>query len=82
MFDVLQKPSVHENLIKVGAYILGEYGHLVADEPVSAISRAEVCAEEPALTHMRTHRDGVRSSSSSSSTRGSHCARIPPRLSF
>ncbi|KWU41010.1 Adaptor protein complex AP-2 alpha subunit [Rhodotorula sp. JG-1b] len=33
VFDVLQKPSVHENLIKVGAYILGEYGHLVADEP-------------------------------------------------
>ncbi|GAA5979643.1 hypothetical protein JCM10908_002996 [Rhodotorula pacifica] len=33
VFSVLQKPSVHENLIKVGAYILGEYGHLVADEP-------------------------------------------------
>ncbi|GAA5864008.1 hypothetical protein JCM8547_005307 [Rhodosporidiobolus lusitaniae] len=33
VFDVLLKPSVHENLIKVGAYILGEYGHLIADEP-------------------------------------------------
>ncbi|GAA6011448.1 hypothetical protein JCM11491_002790 [Sporobolomyces phaffii] len=33
IFDVLLKPSIHENLIKVGAYILGEYGHLVADEP-------------------------------------------------
>lgn len=35
IFDVLLKPSIHENLIKVGAYILGEYGHLIADEPVS-----------------------------------------------
>ncbi|GAA5873421.1 hypothetical protein JCM16303_001119 [Sporobolomyces ruberrimus] len=33
IFDVLLKPSIHENLIKVGAYILGEYGHLIADEP-------------------------------------------------
>ncbi|GJN88097.1 hypothetical protein Rhopal_001053-T1 [Rhodotorula paludigena] len=33
VFEVLLKPSVHENLIKVGAYILGEYGHLIADEP-------------------------------------------------
>ncbi|BGP18946.1 hypothetical protein JCM10213_001956 [Rhodosporidiobolus nylandii] len=32
VFDVLLKPSVHENIIKVGAYILGEYGHLIADE--------------------------------------------------
>lgn len=34
VFEVLLKPTVHENLIKVAAYILGEYGHLVADEPV------------------------------------------------
>ncbi|BGP53451.1 hypothetical protein JCM8202_001094 [Rhodotorula sphaerocarpa] len=33
VFEVLHKPSVHENLIKVGAYVLGEYGHLIADEP-------------------------------------------------
>ncbi|GAA6059163.1 hypothetical protein JCM10212_005508 [Sporobolomyces blumeae] len=33
VFDVLLKPTVHENLIKVGAYVLGEYGHLIADEP-------------------------------------------------
>ncbi|GAA5924000.1 Apl3p [Sporobolomyces koalae] len=33
IFDVLLRPAVHENLIKVGAYILGEYGHLIADEP-------------------------------------------------
>ncbi|GAA5886738.1 hypothetical protein JCM5296_006388 [Sporobolomyces johnsonii] len=33
IFEVLLRPSVHENIIKVGAYILGEYGHLVADEP-------------------------------------------------
>lgn len=39
VFEVLLKPSVHENLVKVGAYILGEYGHLVADEPVRSLPR-------------------------------------------
>ncbi|GAA5987540.1 hypothetical protein JCM11641_007180 [Rhodosporidiobolus odoratus] len=32
VFEVLLKPSVHENLVKVGAYVLGEYGHLIADD--------------------------------------------------
>ncbi|GAA5898887.1 hypothetical protein JCM6882_004023 [Rhodosporidiobolus microsporus] len=52
VFDVLMKPSVHENLIKVGAYILGEYGHLIADEtgrsPIEQFqlihSRANLCS--------------------------------------
>ncbi|GAA6049489.1 hypothetical protein JCM3770_007364 [Rhodotorula araucariae] len=51
VFEVLLKPSVHENLIKVGAYILGEYGHLIADEegrsPIEQFqilqSRANLC---------------------------------------
>lgn len=34
VFDFLGNPSCHENVVKVGAYILGEYGHLIADEPV------------------------------------------------
>ncbi|KDE08669.1 hypothetical protein MVLG_01128 [Microbotryum lychnidis-dioicae p1A1 Lamole] len=28
----LSLPNCHENILKVGAYILGEYGHLIADE--------------------------------------------------
>ena len=33
VFEFLSHSSVHENLVKVGAYILGEYGHLIADNP-------------------------------------------------
>ena len=32
VFEHLQSPTAHENLIKVAAYILGEFGHLVANE--------------------------------------------------
>lgn len=32
-FDHLRSSSCHENMIKVGGYILGEYGHLIANEP-------------------------------------------------
>ncbi|SCV72510.1 BQ2448_4047 [Microbotryum intermedium] len=32
VFDHLSLPNCHENILKVGAYILGEYGHLIADE--------------------------------------------------
>lgn len=28
----LQKPQCHENMVKVGGYILGEFGHLIANE--------------------------------------------------
>lgn len=31
--EYLKSPTAHENLIKVGAYILGEFGHLVANDP-------------------------------------------------
>lgn len=34
VFQFLGSQSCHENIVKVGAYILGEYGHLIADEEV------------------------------------------------
>lgn len=33
VFDHLRSSSCHENLIKVGGYVLGEYGHLIANNP-------------------------------------------------
>ncbi|KAI5475007.1 AP-2 complex subunit alpha [Pseudohyphozyma bogoriensis] len=33
VFEFLGHQSCHENIIKVGAYVLGEYGDLIADEP-------------------------------------------------
>ncbi|TFY69241.1 hypothetical protein EVJ58_g516 [Rhodofomes roseus] len=32
VFEYLRSPSSHESLVKVGGYILGEYGHLIANE--------------------------------------------------
>ncbi|KAF8873706.1 adaptin N terminal region-domain-containing protein [Gymnopilus junonius] len=32
VFEYLKAPSTHESLVKVGGYILGEYGHLIANE--------------------------------------------------
>ncbi|EIN13745.1 Adaptor protein complex AP-2 alpha subunit [Punctularia strigosozonata HHB-11173 SS5] len=32
VMEHLKQPSSHESLVKVGGYILGEYGHLVANE--------------------------------------------------
>ncbi|KIL70826.1 hypothetical protein M378DRAFT_183405 [Amanita muscaria Koide BX008] len=33
VLEHLKTPSAHESLVKVAGYILGEYGHLVANEP-------------------------------------------------
>ncbi|KAA8912378.1 hypothetical protein TRICI_003495 [Trichomonascus ciferrii] len=33
VFSYLKSTSCHENMVKIGGYILGEYGHLIADEP-------------------------------------------------
>ncbi|ESK86654.1 ap-2 complex subunit alpha [Moniliophthora roreri MCA 2997] len=33
VFEHLKMPVAHESLVKVGGYILGEYGHLIANEP-------------------------------------------------
>lgn len=32
-FEHVRMPTAHESIVKIGAYILGEYGHLVANEP-------------------------------------------------
>lgn len=31
LFDILTLPSLHETMIKIGGYILSEFGHLIAD---------------------------------------------------
>lgn len=33
LMQYLKAPSCNENMVKVGGYLLGEYGHLVAEEP-------------------------------------------------
>lgn len=33
IFEHLKSPTAHESLIKIGGYILGEYGHLIGNEP-------------------------------------------------
>lgn len=33
VFSYLKSTTCHENMVKIGGYILGEYGHLIADEP-------------------------------------------------
>lgn len=38
-FQALQAPACHENMVKVGGYILGEFGNLIAGDPRS---RSEV----------------------------------------
>ncbi|VDM97500.1 unnamed protein product [Thelazia callipaeda] len=32
VFEALQKPACHENMVKVGGYILGEFGNLIAGD--------------------------------------------------
>jgi AP-2 complex subunit alpha len=31
--EYLDKPAIHETMVKVSAYLLGEYGHLLARRP-------------------------------------------------
>eukprot|EP00729_Bicosta_minor_P014214 gene14214-35281_t len=38
-YQAMLDPSVHEAMIKVGAYVLGEFGHLVANDPSSTPDR-------------------------------------------
>ncbi|KAH7730925.1 Ap2a2 protein [Aphelenchoides avenae] len=35
VFEALQRPACHENMVKVGGYILGEFGNLIAGDPRS-----------------------------------------------
>lgn len=47
--DYLKASSVHENIIKIGGYVLGEYGHLIANhEGASPI-------EQFHIVHTRSH---------------------------
>lgn len=53
VFDHLKSSSCHENLIKVGGYVLGEYGHLIANNagasPIEQFhalhSRSHLCSQ-------------------------------------
>lgn len=36
VFEALQSPSCHENMVRVGGYILGEFGNLIAGDPRSS----------------------------------------------
>ena len=36
VFEALQAQAVHENMVKVGGYILGEFGNLIAGDPRSS----------------------------------------------
>ena len=31
MFDVMKTPSIHEAMVKIGAYVLSEFGYLIAE---------------------------------------------------
>ena len=33
MFDVMRTPSLHEAMVKIGSYVLSEFGYLIANEP-------------------------------------------------
>jgi AP-2 complex subunit alpha len=40
MFDLLQTPSLHENMVKISAYVLSEFGHLIAaDSPAKSVEK-------------------------------------------
>jgi AP-2 complex subunit alpha len=36
MMQALQAPACHENMVKVGGYILGEFGNLIAGDQRSS----------------------------------------------
>mmetsp|Transcript_24169 Transcript_24169/g.63073 ORF Transcript_24169/g.63073 Transcript_24169/m.63073 type:complete len:616 (-) Transcript_24169:48-1895(-) len=46
-FEELLKPTCHEAMVKVGAYILGEFGHLIANDPL--------CVPEKQLDVLQSH---------------------------
>ena len=48
--QALQAPACHENMVKVGGYILGEFGNLIAGDPRSgcvAVDCFVVCCTRP-----------------------------------
>lgn len=38
-----QTPSVHENGVRVGAYIIGEFGHKISDKSVTYVDVLPAC---------------------------------------
>jgi AP-2 complex subunit alpha len=34
-YEAMLDPSSHEAMVSVGAYVLGEFGHLIANDPNS-----------------------------------------------
>lgn len=40
VFTALCAPQVHETLVTVGGYILGEFGHLIAEDVATYVSAA------------------------------------------
>ena len=40
----LQAPACHENMVKVGGYILGEFGNLIAGDPRSRLESIKCLA--------------------------------------
>ena len=61
MFEALQAPACHENMVKVGGYILGEFGNLIAGDARSAPlvqfrllhSKYHLCSQGTYFTIMR-----------------------------
>ncbi|CDW83693.1 ap-2 complex subunit alpha-2-like [Stylonychia lemnae] len=39
MFDIMSMPSLHETMVKVGAYVLSEFGYSIADLPGKGIPK-------------------------------------------
>jgi hypothetical protein len=40
MYDLLETPSLHENMVKISAYVLSEFGHLIAaDSPSKSVEK-------------------------------------------
>jgi hypothetical protein len=37
MFDVMKTKSLHESMIKIGAYVLCEFGYLIAEQDGKSI---------------------------------------------
>ena len=37
MFDVMRTASLHEAMVKIGAYVLSEFGYLIADNPSKSL---------------------------------------------
>eukprot|EP00038_Savillea_parva_P000704 m.98081 g.98081 ORF g.98081 m.98081 type:complete len:964 (+) comp10245_c0_seq3:69-2960(+) len=46
-FEALLDPTCHEAMVKVGAYVLGEFGHLIANDPA--------CVPEKQLNVLQAH---------------------------